>query len=86
MKNVDILYDHLVYFTALCYNLVTFGILYGYLVYCSRFGMLPQANSGNPGYIYLGCLIHWNTRKKKNEGNSRMSRFPPIRFFRIVHN
>jgi hypothetical protein len=27
-----------------------FGIFYGYLVYCSRFGMLYQEKSGNPGF------------------------------------
>jgi hypothetical protein len=33
MKNVDILYDHLVYFTTIWYILWLFGIFYGYLVY-----------------------------------------------------
>jgi hypothetical protein len=59
-----ILYDHLLYFTAIYviyfmaiwYILWQFGIFDGYLVYFvkiwyifSRFGMLYQEKSGNPG-------------------------------------
>jgi hypothetical protein len=34
---------------AIWYILWPFGIFYGYLVYFSRFGMLYQEKSGNPG-------------------------------------
>jgi hypothetical protein len=52
-----ILYDHLVYFTTIWYNLWPFGIFYiwsfgiacGHLVYFSHFGMFGQRKSGNPG-------------------------------------
>jgi hypothetical protein len=36
------MYVHLVYFTAICHILWTFGIFTGYLVYFSHFGMLQQ--------------------------------------------
>jgi hypothetical protein len=45
MKNVVILYDYLVYFTAIG----IIGIFYGHLVYFPRFGILDQEKSGNPG-------------------------------------
>jgi hypothetical protein len=32
------------------YILWAFGIVYGYLVYFSRFGILQQKKSGNPGF------------------------------------
>jgi hypothetical protein len=45
MKYVDILYDHLVYFTAIWYILWPFGIFIGYLVYFfPHFGILSQNN------------------------------------------
>jgi hypothetical protein len=37
------------YFTAIWYSLWPFGIFYEYLVPFSRFGMLHQEKSGNPG-------------------------------------
>jgi hypothetical protein len=40
MEDIGILYDHLVYFTAIWNILWPFGIFYGYLVYFSRVGML----------------------------------------------
>jgi hypothetical protein len=51
MENVGIFYDHMEYFTAICYNLRSFGI--GSLW---SFGMFPilvcldQEKSGNPGW------------------------------------
>jgi hypothetical protein len=36
-------------FTVFCYILWTLGIVRGNLVYFSRFGILYQAKSGNPG-------------------------------------
>jgi hypothetical protein len=49
IEDVGISYGHLVYFTAIRYTLLTFGILFGTLVYfLSRFGMLYQDKSGNP--------------------------------------
>jgi hypothetical protein len=36
-------------FVAIWYILWTFGIFRGYMVYFSRFGMLHQEKSGNPG-------------------------------------
>jgi hypothetical protein len=47
MEDVGILYGHLVYFTPVWYILRPFGIFYGYL---TRFGMLYQEKSGNPGF------------------------------------
>jgi hypothetical protein len=38
---------HLVYFVSVWYTLWPFGIIYGYLVYFSRFGILYQEKSGN---------------------------------------
>jgi hypothetical protein len=50
MEDVGIFYGHLVYFTEIRYILWPFGTLYGYLVdIFSRFGMLCQKKSGNPG-------------------------------------
>jgi hypothetical protein len=37
------------YFTAIWYILMPFGMFCGNLVYFSRFGMLYQEKSGNPG-------------------------------------
>jgi hypothetical protein len=37
-------------FTAIWYTLWPFGIFIGDLIYFSRFGMLYQEKSGNPGY------------------------------------
>jgi hypothetical protein len=42
-------FDHVVYFTTIWYILWPFNIFYGPLVYFSRFGMLYQEKSGNPG-------------------------------------
>jgi hypothetical protein len=49
MDDVGIFYRHLVHFTFFCYILWTFGIVRGNLVYFSRFGILYQEKSGNPG-------------------------------------
>jgi hypothetical protein len=45
MENLGLLYDYLVYFTAIG----IIGIFYGHLVYFPRFGILDQEKSGNPG-------------------------------------
>jgi hypothetical protein len=42
MADVGIFYSCLVYFTAVWYMLWPFGLLFGYLVYFSRFGILYQ--------------------------------------------
>jgi hypothetical protein len=39
MDNFYIFYDHLEFFVAIWYNLWTFGIVFGHLVYFSHFGM-----------------------------------------------
>jgi hypothetical protein len=44
IENLCLFYEHLVYFTAIGYNLWSFGI---YLF--PRFGMFYQEKSGNPG-------------------------------------
>jgi hypothetical protein len=50
MEDVGVFYGHLVVqFTVICYILWTFGIVCGNLVYFSRFGILYQEKSGNPG-------------------------------------
>jgi hypothetical protein len=56
MENVDIFYSPLVYFTAIWYILWPFGIIYGNLVYFSRFGMLYKEKSGNPVYSSGSCF------------------------------
>jgi hypothetical protein len=50
MEDVGIFYSRLVYLTAIWYFLWSFGIFYAHLVYFSRFGMLHQEKSGNPGF------------------------------------
>jgi hypothetical protein len=43
MKEVGIFYGHLVYFTAHCYILLTFGTICGNLVYFNTFwNVLPR--------------------------------------------
>jgi hypothetical protein len=49
MEDVGIFYEHLVHFTVFCHILWTFGIARGNMVYFSRFGILYQEKSGNPG-------------------------------------
>jgi hypothetical protein len=46
MENLGVFYDHLVYFTAIGNILWPFGIFCGIF---SRFGILDQEKSGNPG-------------------------------------
>jgi hypothetical protein len=48
-EDVGIFYYHLAYFTSIWYILWQLAIVYGYVVYFSRFGMLYQEKSGNPG-------------------------------------
>jgi hypothetical protein len=48
IEDVGICYGLFGYFVAIWYTLWPFGILYGYLVHCSLFGMLYQEKSGNP--------------------------------------
>jgi hypothetical protein len=47
MKNVVIFYDHLEYFTDIWYNLRSFGIAFGNLVYFYVLVSLDQEKSGN---------------------------------------
>jgi hypothetical protein len=49
MEDVGIFYGHLAHFTVFCYILWTFDIVRGNSVYFSRFGILHQEKSGNPG-------------------------------------
>jgi hypothetical protein len=49
MEDAGIFYGHLVHFTVFCYILFTFSIVRGNLVHFSRFGILYQEKSGNPG-------------------------------------
>jgi hypothetical protein len=56
MEDVGKFHRLLVYFTAIRYILWTFGIFCGNLsgsmyVYLSRFGLLSQEKSGNPGQV-----------------------------------
>jgi hypothetical protein len=52
MENFYIIYDHLVYLTAIWYICKLYGplvcIYWGHLVYFSRIGILYQEKSGNP--------------------------------------
>jgi hypothetical protein len=48
MENLEIFYDHLVYFTAIGNGLCPFGIFCGHLVYFPCFGISYQEKSGNP--------------------------------------
>jgi hypothetical protein len=56
MEDVGIFYGHLVHFTVFCYILLTFGIVRGNLVYCSRFGILYKEKSGNPDRLASNLL------------------------------
>jgi hypothetical protein len=49
MKDVRIFYGHRVHFTVFCYILRTLDNVLGNLVCFSRFGILYQEKSGNPG-------------------------------------
>jgi hypothetical protein len=49
MEDDGICYGHLVHFTVFCYILWTFGIVRDNLVHFSRFSILYQEKSGNPG-------------------------------------
>jgi hypothetical protein len=44
MENVGILYEHMEYFTAICYHLWPFDIVCGHLEYFSQFGMFGPRN------------------------------------------
>jgi hypothetical protein len=57
MKNLGIFYNHLVYFTAIGNTLWPFGTFCGNLVYFSRFGILDQEKSGNPGPFVLFFIV-----------------------------
>jgi hypothetical protein len=64
MEDVGIFYGHLVHFMVFCYILWTFGMIRGNLVYFSRFGILYQETSGNPGWspfvpAHLICPIRF---------------------------
>jgi hypothetical protein len=48
MENVCKFYDHLAYFTAIWYNLCTFGTVGGHLVYISHFGMFGPRKIWQP--------------------------------------
>jgi hypothetical protein len=50
-KNLGNIKRQIWFFTAIWYILLPFGTFYGYLVYFSRFGMLYQEKSGNPGLL-----------------------------------
>jgi hypothetical protein len=49
MEDVGIFHGLLAYFTAIWYILWTLGIFCGNLEYFSRFGIMHQEKSGNPG-------------------------------------
>jgi hypothetical protein len=48
MENGNIFYNHLECFTAIWYNLLPFGIVCGYFVYFSRFGMFGPRKIWQP--------------------------------------
>jgi hypothetical protein len=49
MEGVGIFYGHLAYFPEIWHTSWLFGIFYPILVHFTRFGMLYQEKSGNPG-------------------------------------
>jgi hypothetical protein len=49
MEDVGIFYGHLVNFPAIWHIAWPFGIFSPFLVHFTRFGMLYQEKSGNPG-------------------------------------
>jgi hypothetical protein len=50
IEDDGIFYGRLVHFTVYCYILWTLDTARGNLVYFSRFGILYQEKSGNPGF------------------------------------
>jgi hypothetical protein len=68
MEVIGIFYGDLFHFTVFCYNLWTFGIVHGNLVYFSRFGILYQEKSGNPA-------THPDKRTLRNKHPFFLSRF-----------
>jgi hypothetical protein len=52
VENIDIFYEHLVYFTAIGNILWPFDLFGGHLVYFPRFGILYQEKSGNPAFRF----------------------------------
>ena len=50
MKTVHLFYDRLEQFTAIWYNLRSFGIVCGHLVYFLRFGMFGPRKIWQPSW------------------------------------
>jgi hypothetical protein len=66
MENVGIFYDHLEYIIAIWYNLWTFGIVCGHLVYSYHFGMFAPRKIWQLWYTHtITSPIH-NTSKLKS--------------------
>jgi hypothetical protein len=62
MENIDTFYDHLEYFSVICYNLQPFGIFCAHLVYFSRFGMSGPRKIWQPWFVPTQLAEIW--RKK----------------------
>jgi hypothetical protein len=57
MEDVGVFYGHLVHLMVFYYIFRTFGTVRGNLVYFSRFGILFQEKSSNPGACNPICLL-----------------------------
>jgi hypothetical protein len=60
MEDAGIFYRHLVHFTVFCYVLWIFGTVCRNLVYFSRFGILFEEKSGNPGFCCAKAINHFH--------------------------
>jgi hypothetical protein len=68
MENIGIFYDHLEYFMAVWYNLWSFGIICGQLVYFSQVGVF------GPKKIWQPCFPDYETCAKKIRDTKKLKK------------
>jgi hypothetical protein len=67
LKNVNIFYGHLEYFTEILDILCPFGTFCIHLVHFSCFGIMCQETSGNPEWKAQPCRAAENGNCEKNQ-------------------